>query len=400
MIKQRLFSVVMLVVVAFMASMVLTGRMREANEAGAQNRPSTPAPVNVNTPAPVSGGQTLPDFSRIAERTIPSVVNISAQQTVRQDYLSPQDLFFGRRGIRSQRGVSNAIGSGVIVSPDGYVLTNNHVVTGEADQSNLTIEKLDVTVTLSDKRELPAKLIGTDPATDLALLKIQASSLPTMPWGDSSKLKVAEWVLAIGNPYQLSETVTLGIVSAVGRTGLNVSTFEDFIQTDAAINAGNSGGALVNSRGELVGINTAVISMADDQTMPEGLGFAIPVNLVRGVMQQLVAHGRVIRGYLGVGEPIDLPASQATALGIDGPAVLITGASGPAAVAGLRAGDVLTHLNGERMYTRQQAMNLVASSQPGERVDIRVIRANGATFETEAVLEERPPPDVSWPSVN
>jgi len=134
--------------------------------------------------------------------------------------------------------------------------------------------------------------------------------------------------------------------------------------------------------------------------MPEGLGFAIPVNLVRGVMQQLVAHGRVIRGYLGVGEPIDLPASQATVLGIDGPAVLITGASGPAALAGLRAGDVLTHLNGERMYTRQQAMNLVASSQPGERIGIRVTRANGALFETEAVLEERPPPDVGWPSVN
>src|SRR5262245_36004187 len=244
MMKSRLFSLAMLVAIAFMASMVLTGRMRDANEAGAQNRPSTPAPV-VNAPVPVGSAQTLPDFSRIAERTIPSVVNISAKQTVRQDYYNPLDRFFGRSGIRSQRGISNAVGSGVIVSQDGYILTNNHVVTGEADQNNLTIEKLDVTITLSDKRELPAKLIGTDPATDLALLKIEAKGLPTMPWADSSKLKVAEWVLAIGNPYQLSETVTLGIVSAVGRTNLGVSTFEDFIQTDAAINPGNSGGALI-----------------------------------------------------------------------------------------------------------------------------------------------------------
>jgi S1-C subfamily serine protease len=135
--------------------------------------------------------------------------------------------------------------------------------------------------------------------------------------------------------------------------------------------------------------------MAADQTMPEGLGFAIPVNLVRGVMQQLVTHGRVIRGYLGIDKPIDLPASQARLLGIDGPAVLITGASGPAAAAGLRAGDVLTHLNGERMYTRQQAMNFVASAQPGERIDIRVTRANGSPFATQAVLEERPPPDAN-----
>ena len=199
-------------------------------------------------------------------------------------------------------------------------------------------------------------------------------------------------MLAIGNSLGLSQTVTMGIVSATGRGQLGVTAFEDFIQTDAAINAGNSGGALVNARGELVGINTAVISVAGDQTMPEGIGFAIPVNLVRGVMQQLIAHGRVIRGYLGVDEPIDCPANQAKLLGIDGSAVLIKRCNGPAAAAGLRAGDVLTHINGERMFTRQQAMNFVASSQPGERIHIRVTRANGTPFATEAVLEERPPP--------
>jgi serine protease DegS len=185
----------------------------------------------------------------------------------------------------------------------------------------------------------------------------------------------------------------MGIVSATGRGQLGVTTFEDFIQTDAAINVGNSGGALINARGELVGINTAVISMAADQTMPEGLGFAIPVNLVRGVIEQLLMHGRVIRGYLGVDEPRDLPASQAKILGIDGSAVLITGASGPAAAAGLRGGDVLTHIDGQRMFTRQQAMNFVASAQPGDRIRIRVVRADRQPFETEAVLEERPPPD-------
>ena len=284
---------------------------------------------------------------------------------------------------RNDRGLTfrgQKLGSGVVIDRAGYVVTNWHVI---RDANEIRVQ-------LADGRVAVPQLVGADPETELALLKIDLPNLPEIRLGRSDTLEVGDVVLAIGNSLGLSQTVTMGIVSATGRGQLGVTTFEDFIQTDAAINAGNSGGALVNARGELVGINTAVISMADDQTMPEGLGFAIPVNLVRGVMQQLVAHGRVIRGYLGVDEPIDLPASQAKVLGIDGPAVLITGASGPAAAAGLRAGDVLTHLNGERMYTRQQAMNLVASSQPGERIGIRVTRANGTLFETEAVLEERP----------
>ena len=203
---------------------------------------------------------------------------------------------------------------------------------------------------------------------------------------------MGEVVLAIGNSLGLSQTVTMGIVSATGRGQLGITEFEDFIQTDAAINVGNSGGALVNSRGELVGINTATISAAPrDSTMPEGIGFAIPVNLVRGVMEQLIANGRVIRGYLGV-DTSDLPESQARQLGIDGSAVLLREVSGPAAVAGLKRGDVLTHINGQRMFTGQQAMNLVASSQPGAHIKIRVARPSGA-FQTEAVLEERPAQD-------
>ena len=274
------------------------------------------------------------------------------------------------------------LGSGVVIDAGGHVVTNYHVIS-DADE---------IRVQLADGRVAVPKLVGTDPDTELALLRIDLTGLPEVRLGRSDTLEVGEVVLAIGTSLGLSQTVTMGIVSATGRGQLGVTAFEDFIQTDAAINNGNSGGALVNARGELVGISTAVINTVGDQAMPEGIGFAIPVNLVRGVMRELIAHGRVIRGYLGVDEPIDLPAAQARARGIDGSAVLITGVSGPAEAAGMRAGDVLTHINGERMFSRQQAMNLVASSQPGQRIRIRVVRADGTAFETEAVLEERPPP--------
>jgi serine protease DegS len=286
---------------------------------------------------------------------------------------------------RSARGLTvrdRWLGSGVVIDEQGYVVTNWHVIR-DADQ---------IRVQLADGRIAVPVIVGADPDTELALLKIDLTDLPEIRLGRSDTLEVGDVVLAIGNSLGLSQTVTMGIVSATGR-GVGVAQFEDFIQTDAAINVGNSGGALINTRGELVGINTAVISTAGDQAMPEGLGFAIPVNLVRGVMQQLVEHGRVIRGYLGVDpEPRDLTAAQTAPLGIDGPAVLITGTTGPAAAAGLRAGDVLTHINGERMFTRREALTLVASSQPGERITIRVVRPDGTPFTTEAVLEERPPP--------
>jgi serine protease Do len=381
--KQRLFSVVMLVLIGFAASMVLTGRMRDANEASAQNRPSTPA--TVNAPAPLSSAQTLPDFSRIAERTVPVVVNIAAQQTVRQDYLDPRDLFFGRRGIRSQRGVSNAIGSGVIVSPDGYILTNNHVVTGEADQSNLTIEKLDVTITMSDKRELPAKLIGTDPATDLALLKIQATGLPMMPWGDSSKLKVAEWVLAIGNPYQLSESVSLGIVSAVGRTGLNVSTFEDFIQTDAAINPGNSGGALISARGELVGINTVIFSRSGGY---QGIGFAVSSNLARRTFDELRQFGEVRRGSIGNLRLVPVTTRLAERLGATdtrGAVVYQTYNDSPAAI---ELGDIILAFNGTTVQDPGHLERLMSDAKIGSTATLRVLR-DGKQRDISVTIQKR-----------
>ena len=375
----------MLVAIAFAASMVLTGRMREANEAGAQNKPSTPAPA-VNAPTPVSGAQTLPDFSRIAERTIPVVVNISAKQTVRQDYYNPLDrLLYGRSGIRSQRGISNAVGSGVIVSPDGYILTNNHVVTGEADQNNLTIEKLDVTVTLSDKRELPATLIGTDPATDLALLKIDATRLPTMPWADSSKLKVAEWVLAIGNPYQLSETVTLGIVSAVGRTNLGVSTFEDFIQTDAAINPGNSGGALINARGELVGINTVIFSRSGGY---QGIGFAVSSNLAQRIFNELRQFREVRRGSIGNVHLLPLTTGYAERFGAPdtrGALVYEMYRDSPSV---FELGDIILAFNGTTVQDPGHLDRLMSDAPIGSTATLRILR-DGKRLDIRVPIQKR-----------
>ncbi len=321
--------------------------------------------------APASS-TTHASYAQAVASTAPAVVNITAER-----------VYNLSRSARPLAVRDNWLGSGVVLDPTGYVVTNWHVIRG-ADQ---------IRVQLADGRIAVPQLVGSDPDTELALLKIDLPNLPELRLGRSDTLAVGDVVLAIGNSLGLSQTVTMGIVSATGRGQLGLSTFEDFIQTDAAINVGNSGGALINTRGELVGINTAVISRAGDRTMPEGLGFAIPINLVRGVMQQLIAHGRVIRGYLGIDpEPRDLSAAQTAPLGIEGPAVLITGTMGPAAAAGLRANDVLTHINGERMFNRQQAMTLVASAQPGDRITIRVVRADGTPFETEAVLEERPPP--------
>jgi serine peptidase DegS len=319
--------------------------------------------------APASGA-THASYAEAVASTAPAVVSINTES-----------VYNLSRSARPLSVRETGLGSGVVIDREGYVVTNWHVIRG-ADE---------VRVQLADGRVAVPKLVGSDPDTELALLKIDLPNLPELRLGRSDSLAVGDVVLAIGNSLGLSQTVTMGIVSATGRGQLGLTTFEDFIQTDAAINVGNSGGALINTRGELVGINTAVISWAGDRTMPEGLGFAIPINLVRGVMQQLVEHGRVIRGSLGV-EANDVPATETKTLGIDGSAVMITRVSGPAAAAGIRPNDVLTHIDGERMFTSQQAMNVVARTQPGERIAIRVVRPNGIVFETEAVLEERLPP--------
>ncbi|HJP35944.1 MAG TPA: trypsin-like peptidase domain-containing protein [Gammaproteobacteria bacterium] len=288
----------------------------------------------------------------------------------------------GFAGIRTSPLAGEGLGSGVVISRDGYLVTNWHVIR-DADE---------IYVRLSDGRAVEPTFVGADPETELALLKIDLPDLPTIALGRSDTLRIGDVVLAIGNSLGLSQTVTQGIVSATGR-GLEqrLATFESFIQTDAAINVGNSGGALVNTRGELVGINTAVLGATlRDEVIPAGVGFAIPVNLVRGVMAELIEHGRVIRGWLGVNVRY-LPTLQAQALGLSGPGIELLEASGPAASAGLRRGDVVTHVNGDRMLSAQQMMNLVAGGDPGETVRIRGIRHGAGQFETEAVLEERPP---------
>jgi serine protease Do len=268
----------------FVGGMVLSGRFHSAEEARAEPRSTGSQPAPAQQAAALTAG--LPDLSSVAARAIPSVMNITSLQVVRQNSPFASDpmfrYFFGDRddqfGGRDR--ISQSLGSGVVVSADGYILTNNHVV-GDAHSS--------VSVVLPDKRELHAKIIGTDEMTDIAVLKIDARALPVLPWGDSSKLKVAEWVLAIGNPFQLNQTVTLGIVSALGRTlGGNLATYEDFIQTHAAINPGNSGGALINARGELIGINTAIFSETGGY---QGIGFAVPSNLARHVMDDLLKYG-------------------------------------------------------------------------------------------------------------
>ena len=366
-----------LLVISFVAGLLLANRIRETTEAVAQaptqNRPGVANPVAVT-----SGTNTLPDFSRIAERIVPAVVNISSQQVVRRQVqvdpffgsiFGDPDALFGPR-----RGVENSLGSGVIVSSDGFILTNNHVVTGEARR--VTIEQLDVTVALADKREMRADVIGVDPATDLAVLKIAAKNLPTIPWGDSSRLKVAEWVLAVGNPYQLNQTVTLGIVSAVGRTNLGVSTYEDFIQTDAAINPGNSGGALVNARGELVGINTVIFSQSGGY---QGIGFAVSSNLARRVVNDLQQYQEVRRGTIGLSPDQYVPlttriAEEMKTPDTRGALIYRMYRNSPAYQGGLRPGDVVVGFNGTAVEDPGHLSRLMSDAAIGSTASVSVIR--------------------------
>jgi serine protease Do len=371
----RRFVFILIMLACFTAGVVLANRFRESTRAEAQSS-ATPRP-SVTNPAAVVAAGSLADFSRIAERTIPAVVNVSAQQVVRRRVVDPFFSLFGGPDdlYGTRRGVENSLGSGVIVSSDGYILTNNHVVGGEArDQRAVTIEQLDITVTLADKRELHAQPVGVDPATDLALLKVDARNLPTMSWGDSSKLKVAEWVLAIGNPYQLNQTVTLGIVSAVGRTNLGVNAYEDFVQTDAAINPGNSGGALVNARGELVGINTVIFSQSGGY---QGIGFAVSSNLAKRIFSDLQQYQEVRRGSIGYydGEPVT--TRMANALGIsDTKGVYLSRMSRTSSAyrSGIQPGDVIVSFNGTPVEDPSHLNRLVSDAKIGSTALVGVYR--------------------------
>ena len=312
-------------------------------------------------------------------RTVPAVANISSTQVIaRRNSPFANDPFFqyffgDDPDLYGQPDVERSLGSGVIVSPDGYILTNNHVVTGE--QGRLSLRQLPaITVSLGDKRELRAQIVGVDPTIDLALLKVDARNLPTMPWGDSSQLKVAQWVLAIGNPFQLNQTVTLGIVSALGRTSLGISGYEDFIQTDAAINPGNSGGALVNARGELVGVNTAIFSQSGGY---QGIGFAIPSNLARRVVNDFLKYGEVRRGSIGTVILAPLTTEIAAQLGAPDTRGILVQRIGRASSAysnGLRPGDIIVGFNGTMIDDGGVLMRRVQDAPIGTTATVDVIR--------------------------
>ena len=355
----------------FMAGMVLTGKMRSAEESSAAPVPAVRS--TVAQPAPAAGAAAiggLPDLSSVAARAVPSVMNISSLRVERQSSPFAVDplfrYFFGDPDEMTGSRVSQSLGSGVVVSSDGYVLTNNHVVGDPTAQ---------VSIVLPDKRELKAKVVGVDPMTDIALLKIDARGLPVLPWGDSSKLKVAEWVLAIGNPFQLNQTVTLGIVSATGRTlEGRLATYEDFIQTDAAINPGNSGGALINSRGELIGINTAIFSETGGY---QGIGFAVPSNLVKHVMDDLIRFGEVQRGAIPGIQLMALTTQDAEYLGAPntrGALVAQMARRSNAWDAGLRPGDIVLSFNGHAVDDVSQLQRMIADSKVGTTARLEVLR--------------------------
>lgn len=293
-------------------------------------------------------------YSDAVKRATPAVVNISSKFPKQQN-IQQQSAGDGSG--------ETSLGSGVIVHPDGFILTNHHVIQGVSR----------IIVSLRDGREMPASVVGIDPETDLALLRIDLQNLPYLNLIDSSKAEIGDVVLAIGNPFGLGQTVTMGIISATGRNDLQLNTYEDFIQTDAAINVGNSGGALVNAYGDLIGISTLLFSRGGGN---EGVGFAIPSNMARFVMTSIVKYGRVVRGWLGIESQ---PLNSALAKAYDVPVnigILIAGVyeGGPAEKAGLRRGDILTGINGHSTSDGRKVMNMVAQIPPGETMTMQILR--------------------------
>ena len=347
--------------------------------------PAAPAAV---PPATVTSG-TDRNFVQIAKVVTQAVVNISTQRNGSgregQHGLPFDDPFFRRffgdeffrRFEAPRERKERSLGSGVIVDAGGLIITNNHVV-NKADE---------IKVLLSDKREFKAKLIGTDSKTDLAVLKMEADGLHTIPWGDSDTLEVGEFVLAVGNPFGLNQTVTMGIVSAVGRASMGIAEYEDFIQTDAAINPGNSGGALVNTRGELVGINTAIFSQSGGNM---GIGFAVPSNMARSILEQLTKSGKVVRGWLGVSIQ-ELSPELAQQFGITEPkGVLVSEVldDSPAKRAGLERGDVIVEFDGKVVENPTQLRNAVAKTVIGKKAPVKFIRDKRAKTVDVTVVEQ------------
>ena len=350
----------LVLVAGFAAGLVVSGRMSLTQPGWSLPAAAEPALLQTPAHAALPAASPLPDLSSVAEHALKVSADISSTSvTVVRD---PFTRFFYGRDLAQ---TSRSLGSGVVVSPDGYLLTNTHVI-GDA--------RADIRVTLPDGKERRGRLVGLDDVTDLAVIKVDATGLDTLPWGDSSKLRVAEWVLAIGNPFQLSGTVTLGIVSTVSRSGSQVGAFRDMIQTDAAINPGNSGGALVNARGELVGINSMIRS---DTGEFSGIGFAIPSNVARAIMTELIQHGEVRYGSIGEVRLRAVDRDTATYNGLgDSPGVVIMDMDPDSSAyrAGLRPYDLVIAINGQKITDPSQLGRLVTGAPVGTQAKFDVLR--------------------------
>jgi len=328
-------------------------------------------------------GKGVVSYADAVKKAAPAIVNIYATKLVTEKRSPFFDdplfrHFFGDEESSNRQRKEPSLGSGVILSAEGYILTNNHVISDAAE----------IAVALKDGRTTSAKLIGADPESDLSVLKIDMKDLPVVTLGRSDNLEVGDVVLAIGNPFGVGQTVTSGIVSGLGRSELGINTFENFIQTDAAINPGNSGGALINANGELVGINTAIFSQSGGS---HGIGFAIPVNLAKDVLTQLIENGRVIRGWLGI-KIQDISPKLATAFELDSTdGVVISNivVNGPADKAELDRGDIITHIDGNKVRDFRETLNQISMHKPGDQVNLSIIR-EGKKLEKIATVSERP----------
>lgn len=368
----------------------LAGSLFTVHSGRADAEPANTVPFWQAAASPVTSDQAAfaSGFADVAAKSVPSVVNIRSTKIIRlrdtgqmYPFMDPFfERFFGDSfGEMPQERREPGLGSGVIVSSDGYLLTNHHVVEGAED----------IQITLSDKREFDAEIIGMDSRTDLAVLKIDAKDLPAITFGDSTKVRVGDFAIAIGSPFGLTQTVTLGIVSATGRGELGIEDYEDFIQTDAAINPGNSGGALVNVKGELIGINTAILSRGTGGN--QGIGFAIPVNMARQVMEQILKHGKVTRGYIGAMIQ-SVTADIAEYFGLTEPrGVLLADVDpdAPAGKSGLQRGDIVLELNGEPISNSRKFRLELSMMKPGTEVRFRVWR-DETEREFDVVLGEMP----------
>ncbi|MCC8405028.1 Do family serine endopeptidase [Paraburkholderia sp. MMS20-SJTN17] len=339
----------------------------------------------------ISHGHAESSYAEAAQKAMPAVVNVfsSKDGSLPPDPRAKDPLFryfFGDRNNRKQQEQpASNLGSGVIVSSEGYILTNQHVVDG-ADQ---------IEVALADGRTASAKVIGIDPETDLAVLKVNMTNLPTITLGRIEQTRVGDVVLAIGNPFGVGQTVTMGIVSALGRNHLGINTFENFIQTDAPINPGNSGGALVDVNGNLLGINTAIYSRSGGSL---GIGFAIPVSTARSVLESIITTGTVTRGWIGV-EPQDVTPEIAESFGLDQKSgAIVAGVlkSGPADRAGIKPGDILTNVNGQEITDTTRLLNVIAQIKPGTSAKVHLVR-KGHQIDIDVMIGKRPPPPKQAP---